>query len=188
MANPNDIRTYHGIYMDPFSAKEDEIDIKDIAHALSLLCRANGHIKHFYSVAQHCLNCEKEAAARELGDEIRLFCLLHDATECYISDITRPVKRRMPEYCAAEEKLAEVIYRKLAGKLPDEFQQKAINDVDDTLLHHEFFNLCGAKIFEVEPKLYADITFDEQNAKEVEQSFLSLYNELICRLEAKSDG
>ena len=36
MANPNDIRTYHGIYMDPFSAKEDEIDIRDIAHALSL--------------------------------------------------------------------------------------------------------------------------------------------------------
>jgi len=188
MANPNDIRTYHGIYMDPFSAKKDEIDIRDIAHALSLLCRANGHIKHFYSVAQHCLNCEKEAAARGLDDEIRLFCLLHDATECYISDITRPVKRRLPQYCAAEERLAKVIYLKLVGKLPDEFQQKAINDVDDTLLHHEFFNLCGAKIFEVEPKLYADITFDEQNAKEVEQSFLSLYNELICRLEAKSDG
>ena len=30
MANPNDIRTYHGIYMDPFSAKESEIDIRDI--------------------------------------------------------------------------------------------------------------------------------------------------------------
>ena len=188
MANPNDIRTFHGIYMDPFSATENEIDIKDIAHALSLLCRANGHIKHFYSVAQHCLNCEKEAAARGFEDESRLFCLLHDATECYISDLTRPVKRRLPEYCAAEEKLADVIYRKLVGKPPNESQQKAISNVDDTLLHHEFFNLCGAKIFDVEPKLYADISFDEQVAKEVEQSFLSLYNELIGRLEAKSDG
>ena len=188
MAKPNDIRTYHGIYMDPFSAKEDEIDIKDIAHALSLLCRANGHIKHFYSVAQHCLNCEKEAQARGYNARIRLLCLLHDATECYISDITRPVKTRLPEYRKAEEQLAEVIYKKLVCSVPDEQEQKVIGEIDDTLLHHEFFALCGAKIFDIEPKMVCDISFDTEDIKAVEQRYIDVYNELISRLEANKNG
>jgi hypothetical protein len=87
----------------PLQAKAEEIDIIDIAHALSLLCRANGHIRHFYSVAQHSLNCAMEAKARGLSEEIQLACLLHDASEAYISDITRPIKRSLPQYLEFEE-------------------------------------------------------------------------------------
>ena len=63
MRDPNQIRTYNGINMDPFNPRHSDIRIDDIAHALAMLCRANGHISHFYSVAQHCLNCEREAQA-----------------------------------------------------------------------------------------------------------------------------
>lgn len=38
-----------------------DIKIEDIAHSVSLTTRANGHFKHFYSVARHAVNCNKEA-------------------------------------------------------------------------------------------------------------------------------
>ena len=34
----------------PLNPNPQDIDIEDIAHALSLICRANGHFKYFYSV------------------------------------------------------------------------------------------------------------------------------------------
>ena len=58
------IKTYTGIIMDPIKPEEKLICIEGIAHALSMLCRANGHFKTFYSVAQHSINCMKEAAGK----------------------------------------------------------------------------------------------------------------------------
>lgn len=85
------ITTYLKKYFDPLNANINDIEIEDIAHALSLLCRANGHFEHFYSVAQHLLNCAKEAKARGYSKRVQLGCLLHDASEAYLSDVTRPV-------------------------------------------------------------------------------------------------
>lgn len=59
-----EITTYTGIQFDPLHPDPETIRIQDIAHALSLLCRGNGHVKTFYSVGQHCLSAAKEAAAR----------------------------------------------------------------------------------------------------------------------------
>jgi 5'-deoxynucleotidase YfbR-like HD superfamily hydrolase len=73
--------------MDPRCASLDQIDERDIAHALSLVCRANGHFPHFFSVAQHSINCMKEAAARGYSTRVQLGCLLHDGSEAYLSDI-----------------------------------------------------------------------------------------------------
>ena len=68
------------------------ICIEDIAHALALQCRFNGHTRVFYSVAQHCVECSwiaKPAYAME--------CLLHDAGEAYLGDIVSPVKALLDE-------------------------------------------------------------------------------------------
>ena len=53
----SEIMTYTGKMFDPLRPEWEKIDIADIAHALSMLCRANGHFPTFYSVAQHCINC-----------------------------------------------------------------------------------------------------------------------------------
>ena len=75
------ITTYTGIHFYPTEPDPEGICIEDIAHALSLLCRGNGHVSTFWSVAQHCIICAREAAAREWPDRLVLACLLHDASE-----------------------------------------------------------------------------------------------------------
>lgn len=106
------ITTYSKINFRPLEPVAEDIKIEDIAHSLSLLCRANGHYSTFYSVAAHCLNCYEEACARRETPRVRLACLLHDAVESYISDVTRPVKKYLEEYQKIEERLSDIIYEK----------------------------------------------------------------------------
>lgn len=81
------ITTYGGIHFFPLDPEADKIEITDVAHALSLICRGNGHVKTFFSVGQHCIHCALEAEARGYGSRIALACLLHDASEAYMSDV-----------------------------------------------------------------------------------------------------
>lgn len=182
MRDPNQIRTYHGIDMDPFNPKPSDIRIEDIAHALAMLCRANGHISHFYSVGQHCLNCEQEAQARGLSTRVRLFCLLHDATECYVSDLTRPVKRHFPLYYEAEGVLAGVIYDTLCQTRPTPAEHELIGVVDDCLLYHEFLALCGVRMFDTEPHRLAALRFDEARIETVRGQYIDRYRQLCSAL------
>ena len=73
------ITTYTGIHMNPLDPRPEDFRIEDIAHALPLICRGNGHVKTFFSVGQHCINCAREAEALKLPDRMVLACLLHDA-------------------------------------------------------------------------------------------------------------
>lgn len=77
---------------DLLNPRAENLITTDLAHALSLVCRFNGHCAHHYSVAQHSLLVayiiEKEGGT----PEEQLAGLLHDGTEAYISDLTRPLK------------------------------------------------------------------------------------------------
>ena len=92
------ITTYTGLHFRPTEPDSDLIRIQDIAHALSLICRGNGHVQTFWSVGEHCICCAKEAAARGFSERMILACLLHDASECYLSDVPAPFKKELPEY------------------------------------------------------------------------------------------
>ena len=80
---PDCITTYTGIHFDPLAPTPEGLEIRDIAHALSLLCRGNGHVQTFFSVGQHCIHCALEAQARGMSRRVVLACLLHDASEAY---------------------------------------------------------------------------------------------------------
>ncbi len=84
------ITTYTGLEFDYDDFKPDDIDIRDIAHSLSHLCRFCGHTNIFYSVAQHCLLVSEKIPG---GPEVKLAALLHDASEAYVGDLPGPLKK-----------------------------------------------------------------------------------------------
>ena len=114
---------------DPLHPNRELIDIEDIAHALSMLCRANGHFRSFYSVAQHSINCMQEAKARGYCERLQLACLLHDASEAYLSDVTRPVKAELPQYKEIEEPLQQTIWDKWLHTPLTKEEQKQVFDI-----------------------------------------------------------
>lgn len=92
------MQTYTGVRFYPLDPRAEEIDPRDIAHALSLLCRYGGHVDRFYSVAEHCV-----LMAEAVPPEYALAALLHDATEAYVCDVPRPLKRQLAGYREIED-------------------------------------------------------------------------------------
>lgn len=175
------INTYSGKQFDPYFAEKSDICIEDIAHALSLMTRANGHFSDFYSVAQHSVACCLEAKARNTSPKTALFCLLHDSAEAYMSDVTRPVKARMPEFKAAEEKLLSLIFDVLAGSQPDDAQKKIVKQIDDAMLHAEFHHFMNIDFDDNTEKLVHTPDFSTVPFKTAENEFLALYKELSAK-------
>lgn len=123
------IATYTGGQFWPLDPRPEEINFRDIAHALALQCRYAGHSLRFYSVAEHCCHVHDAAAP-----EHRAWALLHDASEAYLSDIVRPIKPRLAEYLAAEAALMAAMARHFG--LPEQMPA-AVKDLDDRILADE---------------------------------------------------
>jgi hypothetical protein len=128
MKIPNDrigdwMQTHSGLMYYPIDPREDDICIKDIAHALSMLCRFGGHCLRFYSVAEHSVH-----VARSAPDGLRLTALLHDASEAYLGDVIRPLKKALVAYKTAELNLEEVLSRKFGTVFPLPSEVKALDD------------------------------------------------------------
>ncbi len=55
------MQTFTGKRLDLSPPDPSQIDIEDIAHGLSLLCRFNGQCTNFYSVAEHSVHVSLSA-------------------------------------------------------------------------------------------------------------------------------
>ena len=172
------ISTFYGHFFDPTAPSIEDIDILDIAHALSFLSRANGHFKEFYSVARHSLNAAYEAKARGLSKRIQLFCLLHDAAESYIGDLTRPLRVHLPEFIKFERQLQTLIFEKYATMDLTEAEIAAVREIDDALLYHEFLYFRGLELAPTAPLLQIQMTGDKKTPLETKEEFLNLYASL----------
>jgi hypothetical protein len=137
--------TFSGTRVFPFELKEHEVHITDIAHALAMQCRYNGHVNKFYSVAEHCLHISA-SVLRDTGNvEWSLCGLLHDAGEAYTGDFTRPVKNSMREVGEvlheAEDRNELVIARRFQLEHPF---PPIIKDYDRRIIVDEKEQLFGA--------------------------------------------
>ena len=106
------IKTFTGQHIDYRNVRAEQIDIEDIATALSNICRFCGHVPEFYSVAQHSVLC-----SLIVPDEFAFEALMHDATEAYVQDIPAPLKRLLPDYRQIEDLVDAVIRQKF--ELPE---------------------------------------------------------------------
>lgn len=123
------IQTYSGRVFEPLDPSTDQIDLEDIAHALSMTCRFNGHCRFFYSVAEHSVWVSKMVTPDQA-----LWGLLHDAGEAYVSDVARPIKPFIVGFEEIEARIMQVIQEKfgLQGVMP-----AAVHEADIRMLATE---------------------------------------------------
>lgn len=128
-------RTASGKLLNLNDIQEDDIEIQDIAHALARQCRFGGHVNNveIYSVAEHLVLCsdlmkklvQYEDFDFELGidtaDNLDFYravmsALLHDAAECYLTDVITPVKKYLEEYMVMEEYVQQQVEKIIEQK------------------------------------------------------------------------
>lgn len=177
------ITTYRGTHFYPANPEADKIHIEDIAHALSLICRGNGHVKIFFSVGEHCIRCAKEALARGYSAKVSLACLLHDASEIYMSDVPSPFKKLLPEYQEREERLLNMIFRKFLGTELEAWETELVKQVDKDMLYYDLRELLGEMSQDKEPEMKTVFTYQERAFREVEKEYLDFYKKLQMELQ-----
>lgn len=137
------MQTFTGRQFFPFDPKPEEIDPIDVAHALSLLCRYGGHVRRFYSVAEHCVH-----VSRAVHPDVALAALLHDAPEAYLGDVVRPLKRELLRgpYGMAEAKVEAAIALRFGlwdGRGLAPLMDAEVKDADNRILLDERAALLG---------------------------------------------
>jgi len=121
-----------GKWFNVFKPNPDDIELKDIAHALANQCRFTGHVKEFYSVAEHSVLVSQYCLSSDAK-----WGLLHDASEAYLSDIARPIKKHPdfgPFYLEAEQRVMNAICEKFEMELE---MPASVKEADDMLLRME---------------------------------------------------
>ena len=98
------IQTFTGKKFDYQRISLKDIGIEDIAHSLSMQCRFAGHIRKFYSIAEHCVHISRYAS-----DDAKLWGLMHDSPEAYLTDIPDPLKLLLPHYLKLEKVIEKAI-------------------------------------------------------------------------------
>lgn len=125
MTNPIDakIGTSTGQLVSAFNPSPEQLNIQDIAHSLSNLCRWGGHCSPFFSVAQHSIlvyELVENSAAKK-------WAFAHDFTECYCGDVVTPIKRCFSLFGKLENNSAVVIRDHFMIPYSDDIEKEVKN-------------------------------------------------------------
>ena len=172
MADLGEIVTFSGIIFKPLDPNPDLIDIRDIAHSLSNQCRFTGHSIFHYSVAQHSIYVSDITP-----QEHKMWGLLHDSSEAFLSDIARPIKN--------QKELGEIykrVERRLSKAVADKFDlewpiPESVLHADDVLLRTEQRDLMP-NLLRLQGSIYFGKIIEKWTPEEAEGRFLGRYYEL----------
>lgn len=139
------IATFTGKQFFLLEPKLEDIDIFDIAHALSLQCRWTGHVKYHYSIAQHSVYCSLIGPENEAFER-----LMHDASEAYMGDMNRPLKHYTeagPAYRKQEAVIQSAICQRFGLA---QVEPPSVHLADNAMLYAEKEQIMGYKFEEAE--------------------------------------
>lgn len=186
----NWIKTFTGGKFYVLDPMPDEVHIEDIAHALSNQCRFGGHVKEFYSVAEHCYNVSVIAPKH-----FKLDGLLHDASEAYLVDIPKPIKRmvNLDGYRAIEAHVQQCVdwkYGTFHSNVKAQDNQMLAIEIGALMKNPEDYsvapifprrnlNWCGNRSFDFPPDIHDfDVTIQCWSPKTAERYFLERFRKL----------
>jgi len=184
------IQTVSGVFFDVKNPDPSLVNIVDIAHGLSHLCRFTGQTNGFYSVAEHSVK-----VSRLVPEDMALEGLLHDASEAYVGDMASPLKALLPEYQHIERKVQWAIARAFDLGYPFDHE---IHRADRILLATERRDLmpvtpahireagrdpwAGVECYGVLPARLNPLCPDE-----AKKEFLDRYDELLAERQARRE-
>jgi len=155
------IGTRSGQEVRPFDPRSQDVTLPDIAHATANVCRASGQSDVFYSVGLHSLYVSRDLERRGESPRTQLYGLLHDASEAYVADVPGPLKRHLPNYRRAEERVQSAIWTAFDLSEPTERAWGAVKRADDRLQRYELPELMPSQDWEGDrPDLPYDLQAD----------------------------
>lgn len=169
-------RMLSGRRLDLLDPSPVDVELSDIAHGLARVARWNGqtHGDFPFSVAQHSVLVQEifSALNPKMGNDAKLYALLHDAAEYVMGDIISPFKAAMGgNYKEMENRLLATIHVRFSlPALPSQALTKAIKRADTQAAFFEAVHLAG---FEVEE---ARQLFGEPNVPEID---IELFDRLM---------
>jgi hypothetical protein len=169
-----DILTSGGEYFKFLDPENSRFDIEAIAHALSHICRFTGHTRDFYSVAQHSVY-----VADLVAPEHQLAALLHDASEAFLGDVSKPLKELLPDYKAIEKRVEAAVFARFG--LPETLHESIkradlvmlLTEARDLMPEHG--NAAWAARMGVIPRERKVLPWKPNNAK---RTFLEMYERI----------
>lgn len=138
----NWIQTHSGTKFDFFDIESNSISINDIIHSLHNQCRYLGHTETFYSVLHHSVFTAFLGYYFSREESGFIACLLHDAHEAYVGDISSPFKSAIP-YEAAKaiesitSRIDRLLYTKYMGRELCANGRVIVNKADKSALFFE---------------------------------------------------
>jgi len=106
---------------------------------------------------------------------VQIACLLHDASEAYLSDITRPVKGHLSKYLTIEKCLQDTIYNKFIGASLTDDEIAIVDQIDKDMLVCEFNALMRKKVFDDIPSINSKPSFRFCDFTVVENEFIGMF-------------
>lgn len=135
------IETVSGLAANVLDLEPDMINFHDISRSLSHLCRYNGHVPTFYSVAEHSVRVSWWIRREGGSLEEQLTGLMHDAAEAYVGDMVRPLKRHPligEQHQILEDRVTQVISKKFGLIYP---YPEIVHEADKAMYYWEVENV-----------------------------------------------